>query len=95
MRRQDEVCAHLAIADELVLQGEPDLVRDDTMLFGNVLKLAVDRAKNAGEEDTLHVLPRRIVDGRGMRENVASEVITLQGEQNLIMSVGVACRRRI
>jgi hypothetical protein len=89
------VCAHLAVADELVLEGEPDLVRDDIMLFGNVLKLAVDRAENAGEEDTLHVLPRRVVDGRGIRENVASEVITLQGEQNLIMPVGVACRRRV
>jgi hypothetical protein len=89
------VCARLAIADELVLKGEPDFARDDSMLFGDVLKLAVDCAENAGEEDALHVLPRRVIDGRGIKENVVSEVIALQGEKNLIMPAGIACTRMV
>jgi hypothetical protein len=36
-----------------------------------------------------------VIDGRGIRENVVSEVIALLGEQNLIALVGIACRRRV
>jgi hypothetical protein len=41
------------------------------------------------------VLPGKVIDGRGIRENVVDEVIALQGEKNLIALVGVACRRRV
>jgi hypothetical protein len=87
--------AYLTIADELVLEREPDLARGDATLLGDVLKLTGDRAKDSGDDDALHALPSRVVDRRGIRENVVSKVIALQGEQNLITLVGVACRRRV
>jgi hypothetical protein len=56
------------------------------MLLCDVMKLTDDRDVDLGDDDTLHVLPGRVIDGRGIRENVVSEVIALQGEQNLIAS---------
>jgi hypothetical protein len=50
------------------------------------MKLTDDRDVDLGDDGTLHVLPGRVIDGRGIRENVVSEVIALQGEQNLIAS---------
>jgi hypothetical protein len=39
---------HLAIADELVLEHEPNLARDDITLLGDVLLLTGDRAEDLG-----------------------------------------------
>jgi hypothetical protein len=41
------------------------------------------------------VLPSRVVDKRGIEKNVVGEVVVLQGEQNLIVPVGVAYKRGI
>jgi hypothetical protein len=60
-------CACSVVVDELVLDRVPDLMCGDTVLHGDVLKLAGDCAEDLGEDDTLHVLPGRLVDGRGIR----------------------------
>jgi hypothetical protein len=87
--------ARLAIADELVLEREPDLARSDVALIEDVQKLTGNRAEDPGDDDALHALPGRVIDGRGIGENVVGEVVALQGEQNLIAPAGVACRRRV
>jgi hypothetical protein len=56
--------ARFTVADQLVLDHEQDLVHGNAALLGDVLKLAVDRAKDLGDDDALHTLPRRVVDGR-------------------------------
>jgi hypothetical protein len=77
-KRSVEVkCAHFIVVDELVLNRKLDLARGDVMLLGNVLKLANDRAENPGEDDDLHALPGRIIDGRSIREDVVGEFIVL------------------
>jgi hypothetical protein len=48
--------ACFAIAVELVLERALDLMCGDTMLLGDVLKLADDHVEDPGEEDTLHAL---------------------------------------
>jgi hypothetical protein len=67
----------------------------NTTLLGDFLKLTNDCAEDTREDDTLHMLPRRVVDGKSIRENVVGKVIALQGEQNLIAPVGVYYRRRV
>jgi hypothetical protein len=69
-----------AVADELVLDCAPDLVHRDAVLLCDVLKLANDRVEDLGEDDGLHAIPGRVVDGRSIREDVVSEFIALQGE---------------
>jgi hypothetical protein len=82
-------------ADELVLDHAPDFSGGDAMLRGDVLKLASDRAEDLGEDATLHALPGTAINGRGIAEDVVGKVIALQGEQNLIVLAGMACRGRI
>jgi hypothetical protein len=69
--------AHLAVADELVLEREPDLACSDATLLGDVLKFVDDRAEDLGDDEALHALPSRVIDGRGIRETVVSEVVAL------------------
>jgi hypothetical protein len=59
-------CTRFAVADELVLDRAPNLACGDAVLLGNVMKLTGDRAKDPGADDTLHVLPSRVIDGRGI-----------------------------
>jgi hypothetical protein len=70
-------------------------VCDSIMLLGNVLKLAGNHAKDSGGDDALHVIPGRVIDGKGIGENVVDEVVALHGEQNLITLAGVTYRRRV
>jgi hypothetical protein len=99
----DEVMEHgvnmkrvrFIVADELILDCAPNLTRDDVVLLGNVLKFTGYHDEDLGADDTLHALPSRVIDRRGIGEDVVGEVIALQGEQNLIALAGVACRRRI
>jgi hypothetical protein len=84
--------ARFTIADELVLDRAPDLSRGNIVLLGDVLKLVDDHAEDTREDDALHVLPGRVIDGRGIREDMVGEVIVLEGEQNLIAPAGIACR---
>jgi hypothetical protein len=88
-------CARSTVADELVLDGAPDMGCGDAMLLGDVLKLASDHAEDLREDAYLHAVPGKIIDGRSVEEDVVGEFIVLQGEQNLIVSAGVACRRRV
>jgi hypothetical protein len=83
------------VVNELVLECDLDLACSDVALLDDVLKLIGDHTKDPGDDDALHALPSRIVDGRGIVENVVTEVAGLQGEQNLIAPVVVACRRMI
>jgi hypothetical protein len=83
------------VVNGLEFDHAPDLACGDTMLLGDVLKLTGDHAKDLGEDDTIHALPGRVIDGRGIREDVVGEIVVLQGEQNLIALAGIACRRRI
>jgi hypothetical protein len=69
--------ARFIVADELVLYRAPNLARDDAVLLGDVMNLAGDHAKDPGEDDTLHVLPSKVVVGRGIREDVVGEVVVL------------------
>jgi hypothetical protein len=78
-----------------VLNRAPDLVRGDILLLGDVLELTGDHADDLGEDDSLHVVPGRVIDGRSIGEDVVGKFVVLQGEQQLIASVGVACRGRI
>jgi hypothetical protein len=55
-------CVHLIVADELVLERELDLARDDVSLLADVLKLTNDRAEDLGDDDVLHALPCRAID---------------------------------
>jgi hypothetical protein len=87
--------ARLAVADELVLEREPDLARGDAVLLGNVLKLTTDHTEDSRDDGAFHVLPSRVVDKRGIKKNIVGEVVVLQGEQNLIVPVGVAYKRGI
>jgi hypothetical protein len=87
--------AHFTVADELVLDHAPDLVRSDVVLLGDVLKLIDDRGEDPGEDIGLHAIPGRVIDGRSAGEDVVDEFVALQGEQNLITPPGVACRSRI
>jgi hypothetical protein len=74
-------CArHFTIVDELVLDHLPNLVHGNTMLLGDVLNLVVDHAKDPGEVDILHAVPCRVIDGRGIGEDVVGGFIALQGE---------------
>jgi hypothetical protein len=66
--------------DELVLDRVPDLARSNAKLLDDVLKLIGDRAKDPREDNTLHAHPSRVVDGRGIGEDVVGEVIALQNE---------------
>jgi hypothetical protein len=81
--------------DELLLDRVPDLVCGDVVFHGDVLKLTNDRAEDPGEDDALHALLGRVVDERGIREDMVSEVIVLQGEQNPIAPSGITYRARI
>jgi hypothetical protein len=87
--------ARFAIVDELVLDHVPDLTRGDTVLLGDVLKFADDHAEDPGEDGGLHAIPGRVIDTRSVGEDMVVEFVALQGEQNLIMPVGVAYRRMI
>jgi hypothetical protein len=60
-----------------VLNCSPDLERGDTVLLGDVMKLAGDHAYDPGEDDGLNVILGRVVDGRSVEENVVSEFIAL------------------
>jgi hypothetical protein len=74
-------CArHFTVVDELVLDRLPNLVHGNTMLLGDVLNLVVDHAKDPGEVDILHAVPCRVIDGRGIGEDVVGGFIALQGE---------------
>jgi hypothetical protein len=53
------------------------LARGNPVLHDNVQKLTRDRAKELGYHDALHALPSRVVDERGIRENVVGEFIAL------------------
>jgi hypothetical protein len=83
------------VADEMVLNRALDLVCGNAMLLGNVLKLVGDHAKDLGEDDSLHAILGRVIDGRSIKEDVVNEFIALQGEQNMVVLPGVACRSRI
>jgi hypothetical protein len=87
--------AHFTVSYELVLERVLDLAHCDITLVGDVLKVASDRAKDPRDGDALHVLPSRVVDGRGIRESMVGEVVAFQVERNLIAPAGIAWRRRI
>jgi hypothetical protein len=87
----EEKCTCFTITDKLVLEHEPNLARGDTTLLVDALKLAGDHVEDLGDDNALHVLPCWVVDGRGIEENVVSQIIALQGEQNLIAPAGIAC----
>jgi hypothetical protein len=86
---------HFVVADELVLYHALALARSDAVLLGDVLKLTSDRAEDPRLDDNLHAIPGRVIDGRSVGEDVVDEFVVLQGEQNLIVPAGVACKRRI
>jgi hypothetical protein len=65
----------LVVANELVLEHETNFVHGDVALLGKVMKLAGDRIEDPGDDDALHALPKSIIDGRGIKENVVDEVI--------------------
>jgi hypothetical protein len=88
-------CAHFIVADELVLDHAPDLVHGNVVLLGDVLKLTGDHAEDPKEDDGLHAITGKIVDGRCVVEDMVDEFVVLQGEQNLIVPPGIACRSRI
>jgi hypothetical protein len=69
----------LTVADELVLDRAPDLTRGNVVLLGDVLKLTGEHVEDPGEDDTIHALPGRVIDGRGIEEDVIDEVVALQG----------------
>jgi hypothetical protein len=83
------------IPDELVLDRALDLAHGDVVLLGDVLKFTGDHDKDPGEDDNLHAVSGRVVDGRSMGVDVVGEFVALQGDQNLIMPAGVAYRGRI
>jgi hypothetical protein len=72
--------ACFSVDDELVLDRALDLARGNAKLLDDVLKLGGDRAEDPGEDDSLHALPSKVVDERGIREDVICEVIALQNE---------------
>jgi hypothetical protein len=72
--------ACFSVDDELVLDRALDLARGNAKLLDDVLKLGSDRAEDPGEDDSLHALPSKVVDERGIREDVICEVIALQNE---------------
>jgi hypothetical protein len=72
-----------------------DLVCDDVVLLGNLLKLPGDRDEDLGEDDGLHAIPGRVVDGRRTGEDMVDGFVVPQGEQNLITPASVTCRREI
>jgi hypothetical protein len=88
-------CTCFAVADELVLDCAPDLACGDVVLLGDVLKLAGYCTEDLGEDDGLYAIPGRIIDGRSVEEDVVSEFVALQSEQNLVAPPGVAYRSRI
>jgi hypothetical protein len=67
----------------------------DVALLSDVLKLTGDRTKDPGDDDTLHALPSRVVDGTDIGENVVGKVVAIQGEHNMIAPAGVSYRRRV
>jgi hypothetical protein len=86
--------ACFTVTNEPVLDRASQLPHSNIMLLGDVLKLTGDHAKDPVEHDDLHVIPGRVIDGTSIREDVVGEIIALQGEQNLIVPVGVACGGR-
>jgi hypothetical protein len=68
---------HFAAADELVLDRAPDLARGNAVLLGDVLKLADDRAEDPREDGGLYAAPGRVIDRRGIREDVVGKFIAL------------------
>jgi hypothetical protein len=68
------------VANELVLECEPDLAHGDAVLLGDVLKHIGDHAEDPEDDDALHALLSRDVDRRGIKENVVGEYVALQGE---------------
>jgi hypothetical protein len=68
------------LAYELVLERVLYLAHCDITLVGDVLKVASDHAKDPRDDDALHVLPSRVIDGRGIRESMVSKVIVFQVE---------------
>jgi hypothetical protein len=74
-----------------VLDRAPDLVRGEAMLHGDVLKVIDDHNEDPREDDDLHVIPGRVIDGRSVGEDVVNEFVALQGEKNLITPASVAC----
>jgi hypothetical protein len=69
--------ACFAVADELVLDHAPDLERGDAVLLGEVLKLAGDCAKDLREDNGLHAIQGRVIDGRRIGEDVVDEFVAL------------------
>jgi hypothetical protein len=70
-------CTCFTITDELVLEHAPNLARGDTTLLVDAPKLAGDHVEDLGDDNALHALPSRVVDGRGIEENVVSQIIAL------------------
>ncbi|AQL02389.1 Nudix hydrolase 14 chloroplastic [Zea mays] len=74
----DEVAKHgvevkgtcLAVADELVLERQPGLMRRDAMFPGDVLKVNVDGAENPGDDNAVHPFPGWIVGRRSVEEDM-------------------------
>jgi hypothetical protein len=59
-------CTHFTVADELVLDRVPDLACDYVVLLGDVPKHTDDCVEDLGEDDCLHAIPGRVIDGRSV-----------------------------
>jgi hypothetical protein len=69
--------ARFAVANELVLDRAPDLAHDDAMLLGDVRKLAGDRAKDPGEDDSVHAILGRAIDKKSVGEDMVAKFVAL------------------
>jgi hypothetical protein len=68
---------HFIVSNKLVLDRAPYLARGDAVLLDDVMKLIGDRAEDLRQYDALHALTSRVIDGRGIREDMVSEVVAL------------------
>jgi hypothetical protein len=64
----------LAVVEKLVFQGEPDRAGSGGILSDNLLEIRRDDVEEPRHDDTVHVLPVKVVVG------VVSENMALEGE---------------
>jgi hypothetical protein len=78
----------LVITEELVLQGEPQVVRGTATLPNDLLKIGSDRVGQPAEDDSVHPGSRRIIDEGVVGEDIVGEGVLCQGHQHQVTSDG-------
>jgi hypothetical protein len=83
----------LAVAEELLLNVKPSLMRGATALTDDVLQLNCEHAKDTGEDDIVHPLPMGKSGGSSVRDDMVVTGVALQCQQDEVASASIVVRK--